>query len=101
MMQCPACQRLLDGNTDTCPRCGAELATRHALLATADRHLRMGTRRLAQRDPTQALRLFRAACRITPTTEAQQGRAVAAMCTGHFHEALRSYFTANPATPSE
>ncbi len=103
-MRCPACQRGLDTDTTPCPRCGAELGAWHALLATAHHHLRMGTRRISQRDTTPALRHFQTACRIDPTPEARQGRAVAAMCGGRFHEALRSYYTAmsgNTHAPQE
>ncbi len=92
-MRCPACQRALDAGATPCPRCGADLTAFHTLLASADRHRRQGIRSLQQQSPNQALRHFRAACRIAPTPEAQQARAVAAMCSGRFHEALQAYCT--------
>ncbi len=97
MNHCPTCKRTLVQAVPTCPRCGCDLATLQAGDRAARQWLEAGRRALRESDFDAASVAFERVWRWRHDATSAQARAVAALCCGHYEQALHRHGQAQGA----
>ena len=91
-MRCPTCGRGARGDSQTCPRCGTDLAVLLALEQEFQAALRRGRSLLRSGKPNAAEALFRRATRIhSGDADAARGLIMAKLCRRDFRGALSGW----------